>query len=282
MVPVPGIMVTLHRVGSDTAGPVDSMPTSAAGRYHFDYHRTGAADAVYFAAASYGGVAYFSAPFKMGAAPTRDDAEIDVFDTTSGPVPISVRGRHLVVSAVSAGGDRQVTEVFELSNDSTVTRVAVGDAPSDACWSVMLPAGAKDPAVTEGDIPPGAVEFAEGRALVFAPLAPGVKQLVVSYTLPEKAFPLSLALVHGAGVFEVLLEEPTATVTGARLKAMGPVSLAGRQFHRFLATDAPANAVARVEVPVVEEPISTGYMVALTLMIGGAMVGTLAYALRRR
>jgi hypothetical protein len=32
----------------------------------------------------------------------------------------------------------------------------------------------------------------------------------------------------------------------------------------------------------VKEPISTAYMVALTLMIGGAMVGTLAYALRRR
>src|SRR5512146_1123695 len=48
VVPVGGIWVTLHRVGSDTAGPLDSLRTGASGRYAFHYRRTGSADAVYF------------------------------------------------------------------------------------------------------------------------------------------------------------------------------------------------------------------------------------------
>jgi len=282
MVPIPHLMVTLHRVGSDTAGPVDSMLTLANGHYQFTYYRSGAADAVYFTAASYSGVAYFSAPFKADAPPTSDDAEITVFDTTSKPVPIDVRGRHLVVGALDSHGDRRITEVFELSNDSSVTKVASGDTPSDASWSVEIPEAAKHPEVPEGDIPAGAVSFTKGRALVYAPMGPGVKQLVVSYLLPESQFPWALTVHEPASLLEVLLEEPTATVSGATFKAMGPVPLGGRSFQRFLGNNVAANTVVRIGVPDSPHPISPWFMAGLTVLIGGAMVGTLAYALRRR
>lgn len=282
MIPMSHLMVTLHRVGSDTAGPVDSMRTTADGHYHFDYHRTGASDAVYFTAASYGGVAYFSAPFKSDTPPTTDDAEITVFDTTSKPVPIDVRGRHLVVGALDAQGTRRITEVFELSNDTSVTRVAVGDAPSGASWSVALPSAARQPEVPEGDIPAGAVQFAQGRALVYAPMAPGVKQLVVSYLVPDGAFPLDIALHDSISVFEVLLEEPQATATGVSFRSMGTVSLGGRAFRRFLATNVAANQTVHLDTPSVPRPINPWYMAGLTIVIGGAMVGALAYALKRR
>ena len=44
-----------------------------------------------------------------------------MFDTTSGPVPLMVQGHHLVVSAPKPDGGREIVEVYELSNDSTVT-----------------------------------------------------------------------------------------------------------------------------------------------------------------
>src|SRR5688500_19775177 len=60
MIPVPGVWVTLHRVGSDTAAPLDSVRADTQGRYTFDFQRTGDERAIYFVSASYGGVAYFT------------------------------------------------------------------------------------------------------------------------------------------------------------------------------------------------------------------------------
>jgi hypothetical protein len=39
--PVAGAWVTLHRVGPDAAGPIDSLRTSRDGRYEFRYRATG-------------------------------------------------------------------------------------------------------------------------------------------------------------------------------------------------------------------------------------------------
>ena len=55
--PVSGIVVTIHRVGADSSGAVDSMRTDAQGRYRFSYRRWGNPDAIYFVAAVYRGIA---------------------------------------------------------------------------------------------------------------------------------------------------------------------------------------------------------------------------------
>lgn len=281
MLPVPKTWVILHRVGTDHAGPLDSVRTSATGAYAFAYHRFGAEDAIYFASSSYGGIAYISKPFDPGAI-SGDEAEIDVFDTTSSVVPISVRGRHLIVSAPMARGERRVTEVFDLSNDSSVTRLSANDSPQGAVWSSVLPASATHPQVNEGDIPAGAVKFSNGRALVYAPFAPGIKQLVYTYVLPEDAFPASLPLERPTSVFEVLLEEPNAAVDGVKMRTAQTADVGGREFHRYLASDVPANGVVSISVPQVERAINVWYVAALIIVIGGLMTVTLARAVRRR
>ncbi|MEO7104578.1 MAG: hypothetical protein ABI311_14350 [Gemmatimonadaceae bacterium] len=273
--------VTLHRVGTDHAGPVDSTRTAASGHYSFNYKRTGASDAIYFVSSSHDGVAYFSHPLTAGR-DAGDDGEIVVFDTTSRHVPMTVRGRHLIVSRAASDGARTVTEVFEISNDSSVTRVAPNDSPAGAVWSSIIPAIAVAPVVADGDIPAAAVQFAAGRALVYAPFAPGMKQLAFHYDLPPDAFPLKVPVDHAAVVFEVLLEDPTATVTGARFASVAPVAIEGHEFHRFLAQDVPANEVAVISVPEVKKPPAMLFVAGLTLLIGGAMTITLARALRRR
>ena len=277
--PVAGIWVTLHRVGSDSAGPLDSLRAGADGRFAFDYRRTGREDAVYFVSASYGGIAYFAEPLRAEVAEA--EADITVFDTTSAPVPLKVRGRHVIVSAASASGRRTVTEVYELSNDTTVTAVAPA---AGATFTAVLPDGAADPQVGSGDVAGEAVAFDGGRVSVTAPFAPGLKQLAYAYTLPAEAFPLRVPVLRGAEVLEVLVEEPTAQVSGAGLAATDSATVSGRTFRRFLAQDVKPSAVAQIGVPPAPAFGRRGYLAALAALIGGAMLVALlrALAFRRR
>jgi len=283
MDPVSGAWVVLHRVGPDQAGPLDSVRSDSRGRYSFTYARTGSEDAIYFVSASHDGIAYFTLPLTQ-ARVSGDDGEITVFDTTSGHVPMSLRGHHVVVSAADANARRSIVEVYDLSNDSTVTRVAIGETPSGATWQTHVAPGAGDFKVSQGDISAAAVSFSNGVVSVFAPLAPGIKQLSFSYSLPAKSFPLKLPLETETGIYEVLIEEKTGTVTGPKLKEMDPVTVDERNFRRFLASDMPLNSVAIIDLPAPPptHSIDSRYLVALTLVIGGTMVLALARALTRR
>lgn len=283
MEPVSDAWVVLHRVGPDRAGPLDSVRSDARGRYSFKYTRTGSEEAIYFVAASYDGIAYFTPPLTEGKV-SGDDGEITVFDTTSGPVPLRLRGHHVVVSTADANARRSIVEVYVLSNDSSVTLVAVGNTPAGATWQTHTPPGATDFKVGQGDISAGAVTFADGLVSVFAPLAPGIKQISFSYSLPAKSFPLRLPLEKETGVYEVMIEEKAGSVTGPRLKEVDPVTVDNRNFRRFLASDMPRNSVAVIDLPPPprSRSIDPRYLVGLTLLIGGSMVLALAQALRRR
>ena len=283
MDPISGAWVVLHRVGPDSAGPIDSVKSDTRGRYAFNYERTGSADAVYFVSAFHDGIAYFTSPLPEGNV-SGNDAEVIVFDTTSKHVPMTVRGHHVVVSAVDANGTRSVVEVYDLSNDSSVTRVAAATNPADATWRAHIASDATNFRVSQGDIPPSAVSYAKGVVSVYAAIAPGIKQLSFSYTLPAKAFPLSLPLETDTQIYEVMVEEKTGTVRAPNLREVDPVTVDDRNFRRFLASDVPHNSVAVIDLPA---PASTRsidprYLVAITLLIGGTMVVALARALGRR
>ena len=283
MDPVKDALVVLHRVGPDRAGPLDSVRSDARGRYAFSYVRSGSEDAIYFVSASHDGIAYFTAPLAEGNV-SGDDGEITVFDTTSGHVPLSLRGHHVVVSAADANARRSIVEVYDLSNDSSVTRVAVGDDPSAAVWQTHIAPGATDFKVGQGDISAGAVTYANGLVSVFAPLAPGVKQLSFSYSLPAGEFPLKLPLEKDTGIYEIMIEEKTGNVTAPNLREVEPVTVDNRNFRRFLGSDLPQSSVFFFNDPATTEiyTIDPRYLVALTLVIGGSMVLALAQALRRR
>jgi hypothetical protein len=283
MEPMRNVWVTLHRVGPDSAGPLDSVRTDARGRYSFKYTRTGSDDAVYFVSASFDGIAYFTPPLAEGKV-TGDEGEVIVYDTTSRPIPTTVRGHHVVVSSVDANGLRSVVEVYDLSNDSSVTRISPSDQPKDATWEAHLIPGAMNLRVSQGDFPAAAVSVADGKVNVFAPFAPGIKQLSFSYSLPAKSFPLKLPLEKENQVYEIMIEEKAGSVTGPHLREVDPVTVDERNFRRFLASDMPANSVAIVDLPAPPpiRAIDPRYLVAITLVIGGSMVFALARALRRR
>jgi hypothetical protein len=278
-IPVPGIFVTVHRVGSDSAGPLDSARTDARGRYTVHYTRFGSEDALYFAAAVYRGIAYFTSPLRGGRT-EGDDAEITVFDTTSHPVTLTIQGHHIVVSAPDASGAREVVEVYELSNDTTATLVSRDSLTP--IWSAPLPADATDFSAGQGDVAASALTRRGNRVELFAPFGPGVKQLSFSYALRSGAFPLHITLERQTSVLEVLLEEQAAQARASSLRAQGSVSTQGRTFKRFLAQGAPAGETIRIDVPTTAGATRVNVLIALAVVIVLAMSAALWRALSRR
>ena len=265
--PVDGQFVVLHRIGSDSAGPVDSARTTRDGRYHFNY-RAGPGEAMYIVSTRYAGIAYFTPPLRERVVRS-PEGDVTVFDTTSTAVPLRVRGRHFVVSPPDAEGTRHVVDVFEVANESVLTRTA-GDSP-DGTWATRIPEGVRNPGLGQGEISPDAVRFDQGRAAVFAPFAPGVKQVVLTYELPATQSTLSLVLDQPAGMLEILVEGSGATASGS-VARQEPVALEGRQFERFLGQEVPAGTSIRLDLP--GSPGSFGNL--RTLLLVGLAAAALA------
>ena len=244
--PVAGVVVTLHRVGQDSSGAVDSVRTSADGRYSISYSRSDTGRAIYFAAAVYRGIAYFSAPLSKFRA-SGDDGAITVFDTTTRAIGFHVQGHHLVVASPRPDGVRDVVEVWELSNDTSVT--VLGKDSLSPVWTASLPEGATKFAGGQGDVSADALVQRGNRVALIAPFGPGIKQLSYTYSLASSRFPMVVSLEQPNTVLEVLVEEQTATVTSPSLRAMPAATSQGRTFKRFLGQDVPKGEEIRIAVP---------------------------------
>lgn len=278
--PVPRTWVVLHRVGADAANPIDSMQTRGDGTYAFEYRATGDTNAVYFVSATRGGIAYFTPP-------TREVrvrggmADLQVFDTTSAPVPITIRGRHIILTAPdTAAPVRTVIEVYELSNDSSLTRVA--GAEQRATFEAPLPPGVTEVIGGQGDISPDAVRADEGRVRVWAPISPGLKQFSFSYTLPIAQKELAIALDADVPVMEVLVEDPRGTAVGAGLAEVDPVQVDGRPFKRFLGQDLKAPTTLTLTAPGESGSGSSLRVLLVVTAVGAAMLLGLGMAFMRR
>jgi hypothetical protein len=276
--PVPGAWVVLHRIAHDTSGPLDSVRTNARGEYTFRYPRAEDDSALYLVSSVRGGVAYFAAPLRAGDV-RGEAAEIMVFDTTSGKLPLRVMGRHFVVALGKEGRNHEVLEVYELSNDSSLTAVAPKDGR--AVWTAIVPERASKFRVGEGDVSEGGLVMRDGRVDLFAPVAPGLKQLSFRYELPPDAFPLTVPITEPVAVLEVVADDPGARVSGAGLREMPPVQSEGRTFKRFLAQDVPGNAVVRIALAPGGGTARGATVALLGALFAGAAGGALALAITR-
>lgn len=277
--PVSGSWVTLHRVGRDRAGPLDSVRTAIDGAYRFAYRISGAADAIYFVSASYAGIAYFSSGLTQQET-TGQDAEIQVFDTTSSGIALTVRGRHIILSASTGGTRRGLIEVFEITNDSS--RTLIGATDKSATFRVRIPQGAQDFKVAQGDVPADAVTMVDGEVQVQMPFAPGLKRLSFSYSVDAGAFPLKVPVQFTTGVLEVLAEDPQATVVAPKIAETAPASIDGRNFRRFLGNDVPASGVLEMDLPGSGQAQKTRIVISMVVAIALAMLVSLARAFGRR
>lgn len=268
---VAGEWAVLHRVGSDAAAPLDSMRTRRDGGYAFRYRASGDSNAVYFVSTTRGGVAYFTPPTRE-ATVRGGMADLVVFDTTSAPIPIRVRSRSLIVTAPDSatGAFRTVIEVYELSNDSTLTRVAGSDG--QPTFDAPLPDGVTSVTGGQGDVSPEAMRADEGRVRVYAPLAPGIKQFSFSYEIPASSPSLAVPVETDLAAMEVLVEDPRGTAVGADLVESDPVQVDGRPFKRWLARDVRPPALVEVTAPGAEQGASGLRVMMVVTAIGAAML----------
>ena len=274
--PVARQWVILHGIGSAGGRAIDSTRTAANGSFDLRYTRDADSTTQYFVSTVHHGIAYVSGILPPEATP--DDATLTVFDTTSAPVSLAVRGRHILIFSPTDNPRRRVAEIYELSNDTTVTRVTREGGPP--IWSAGVPAGAVEFASGPELMSNEALTMAEGRVRAYAPVAPGLKRIAFTYALPASAFPLSIPVEHRTDVFEVLIEDVEAEVEGPGLQESAPSNIEGRMFRRFVTQGIAPPAVVTVRVPAAPAaPRTTNTPLVIALAV--VMIGALAVALRR-
>jgi hypothetical protein len=237
-VPVPGVRVVLHRVGRAVQGPIDSLRADGAGRFRFRF-RADTAE-IYLLSARYGDIEYFSPPVHTNAAPPDTAIRLVVYDTSS-TAPIGVAARHIVVPRAGSDGTRSVLDLIVLENTGRVARV--GPEASRPSWRMVLPPGAGEIQVGEGDVSPDAIVRVGDTVNVLAPLAPGQKQISLEYGVTPTRGAIEFAAGPGGGPLNLLVEERDARVSGAGLALADSQVIEGRSFRRFSGIVPPGGVV---------------------------------------
>jgi len=242
-VSVPGVRVVLHRVGRAVQGPVDSVVAGANGQFRFRYPADTAA--VYLLSTGWQGIEYFSSPLHTEpGAP--DTGLVVVVSDTSSSAPVSIVSRHLVISKPTSGGSRPVLEIIVLANTGNATRVSADS--TQPTWEAGLPAGAVNFEAGSGDFSGEALEAGKDRVRLFAPIAPGEKQVIYTYALPAGTGPVRITVPDSIGIFNVLLEEFDRSVRGGGLVKADSQQIEGRSFRQW-AGPAPAGSVVVIDFP---------------------------------
>ena len=198
-----------------------------------------------------------------------------IVSDTSSTAPVSLSARHVIVSRPDPTGARAILDLLTLRNTSSATRVAPDTLTPT--WRVVLPAGALEPAVEEGDVSGAAVTFRGDTVLLFAPVAPGRKSLMLSYRLPvAETRPRWSAPVDS---FDLLVEEVDATVHGAGLVPAPPVTLMERELRRWSAIP-PTGPEGEVRFAIAGTDVR-GWLWALVGLVAVALIGGSAVLLRR-
>jgi len=237
---VPRIRVLLHRVGRERQGPIDSALTDARGRFRFGFRPD--SGSLYLLSARYGGIEYFSSPVHTN--PARPDTAIPLFVyDTSSRAPVEIEAHHIVVPRPGDDGSRSVLELFVLRNSGL--RARVGADSVHPAWSAPLPPGSLGLQVGESDLSPDAVSRRGDSVYVFAPIAPGEKQLAVQYVIPGDQNLVTFPMGASAGPVNLLIEGPVAGVSGAPLTLADSQLIEGRKFQRWTGTVTPG---ARIQV----------------------------------
>ena len=276
-VPVPGAWVVAHRVGPERQGAIDSLRSDARGRFRFTVPRPESLT-VYLVSSRYAGIGYFSEPFDHRSRAGADALTLAVFDTASGGAPLTIAGRHVVVTRPDASGLRRVLDVVDVRNDGATTRVAADSlAP---VWRMRLPDDVNELEVGQSEFATSSIRFENGAVLVAAPFPPGEKQVAVTYVLPADASRFTVPVDQPTAEFSVLAEDSLTSVAGGLSRA-DPLVLEGRVFQRFVARNLAAGSRPAVSLAGGVGGVARYWWLPIAA-VGIALAGGAIYAARRR
>ncbi len=238
-----GVTVVAHRVGLREQGPLDSLRSNARGRFAFRIARPDTGS-MYVVSTRYAGIGYFSQPYAPKDRAGSDSILLAVFDTASSGSPLVVAVRHLVISAPGTDGSRDVLDIVQVGNAGETTRV-----PKDSLtptWRMKLPRGIQSFQVGEGEVPSSAVVQSGDSVVVHAPFPPGLKQVVVTYVVPRDLGTLRVPIDQVTQRLELLVEDSSASASGAALATANPLTIQGRRFRRFSAANIGSGETAAI------------------------------------
>lgn len=274
-IPVRGAYVVAHAISTRNQGPVDSVRSDAAGRFRLTVRRPDSAT-VYVVSALHHGIGYFSEPFGAAARAGAGNVTLVVYDTASAGPPLSVGSRHVVVTGADQTGARRVLDVVEIRNAGSTTRVGADSLA--ATWRMRLPDGVTDYDVGESEIAASAIRFSGREVVVAAPIAPGERQIAITYLLPANAARLDVPVDQPTADFEVLAED-SMTSAAAVVQRADPLVLEGRIFQRFVAANVRPGSVAAVTLSPAGSS-SRRLMWIPIVAVALALAGGAVYALR--
>jgi hypothetical protein len=240
---VPGVQVMLHAVGRTRQGPVDSTVAGPNGEFRFRFRAD--TSSVYLLSSGWAGIEYFSTPVRS--VPTLPDTGLLlVVSDTSSAAPVGVVSRHIVIGKPRADGIRAALEIVVLQNNGPLTRVAKDSL--QPTWTTRLPSRAFGFQPGEGDVSADALAFQDGAVQLFAPIAPGEKQLLYTYQLPSAPGTVRIPLQEPVGAMNILLEEFDRTVTGGAIEQGDSQAIEGRSFRQWSGA-VPAGSVIAIHFP---------------------------------
>ncbi|HTI05424.1 MAG TPA: hypothetical protein VL549_08915 [Gemmatimonadales bacterium] len=278
-VPLGNTWVVLHRITRDSGAPLDSIRSDAHGRYHLTLNRPDSA-VVYVVSAWYDSIAYFSLPLNVIGRPAVHVEDLITFATTINAPPIALERRLATVASANASGTREVLEILELQNAGATTRVTKDTLVPT--WAGRVPAGVGQMRGGQGDISPDAMVFRHDSVLVLGPIPPGpIKQLSYAYSLPEDVRTFVIPIDQATGDVNLLIEDTTAVVSGAKLDTLGVQELEQRRFAAYRA--GPLKGGERIEIQLPAGKFRAQHLLPYIIaLLAVAMVLALVWALRRR
>lgn len=272
-VPVPQVPLVLHRITHALQGPIDSLRADARGRFRFRLPPD--TSAVFLVSARFAGIEYFSPPLRSDPSQT-DSALVIVVSDTSRSAPVRIGSRHAVISRLGADGTRGVLEIVGIINESDRTRVS-GDS-TQAVWGIRLPTGTTTVRPGQGDFSPEALVVRHDSMLLFAPVAPGEKQVVYSYSLPASVGRLPLQFDEPVNEVNVLVEDEDAKVSGGTLARADTQVIEGRIFRRWSGAMPAAGAI----LVVFPGAASPAWLLPVLVGVTGLGLALAAWRLLRR
>jgi hypothetical protein len=274
-VPLPGARVVLHRLTATRQGPVDSVLADATGRFHFRVKPDTAS--LLLTSSRHDGIEYFSRPARATSQGADTGLVIIVADTSSS-APVKLSGRYLMVGRPEQGGRRGALDLIVLQNRGDLTRVARDS--SMPVWTMPLPAGIEDFAPGQSEFSAAAVGRRADSLTIAAPISPGDRQLMVTYTLPRGAGSLRVPFAAPTDSIVLLLEEPTARVVTRGFAVTDSQVIEARTYHRWVGS-VPAAGVVEVKFPVPGEG-GREVTLALAALLAGCLLAGGVVLLRRR
>ena len=222
------VRLVLHRVGRSEQGPLDSTFSDRDGRFRLSF--PGDTTYLYLLSANYSGIEYFSPPINTNPALPDTALVVTVFDTSSTQV-VAQAARYLVIRRAGEEGSRSVLDLIVLENRGVVTRVA-GDTTRPS-WTGFVPRGVTGIRIGEADLSADAIVIRGDSILIFAPVAPGEKQIALEYAI-RPGSPLVLRFPEDSVATNVLTQDAQARVDGGEMVAVDSQVIEGESFHRWV------------------------------------------------